>query len=53
MIGRPPIPDPMTTAIRSRLSSRTGRPESAMANCAAAIAKWIKVSIFLISFFST
>ncbi len=38
MMGRPPMPDPMTTAIRSRLSSRTGRPESSIANCAAAIA---------------
>ncbi len=50
--GRPPIPDPTTTAIRSRFSSLTGIPESSIAKRAAAIAKWMNVSIFLISFFS-
>ncbi len=38
MSGRPPIPDPTTTANRSRFSSVTGTPESSMANWAAAMA---------------
>ena len=50
--GRPPMPEPTTTAMRSRFASETGRPESSIAKCAAAIAKWMNVSIFLISFFS-
>jgi hypothetical protein len=38
MSGSPPIPDPTMTAIRSRFSSVTGRPESSIAKWAAPIA---------------
>ena len=38
MTFRPPIPEPITTAIRSRLPSVTGRPESSIAKWAAPIA---------------
>jgi hypothetical protein len=36
--GSPPMPEPMTTATRSRFPSLTGSPESSMAKWAAPIA---------------
>src|SRR5262249_12273640 len=48
----PPIPDAMNTPTRGARSGVTSSCESSIANCDAAIAYWMKMSIFLTSFFS-
>ena len=50
MVANPPIPEPMKTPTCGAFSGVMARPESAMANCEAAIAYWMKTSIFLTSF---
>src|SRR5260221_10467077 len=52
IVVNPPMPDAMKTPSRGASSGVTFRPESSIANCAAAIAYWMKTSIFLTSFFS-
>src|ERR1700719_3449899 len=52
IVVNPPMPDAMNTPTRGAFSGVTFRPESSIANCAAAIAYWMKTSIFLTSFFS-
>jgi len=52
MIGKPPIPEPITTPTSSAFVSSITRPASSTAIWLAAIAKWMKESLFLTSFFS-
>jgi hypothetical protein len=52
MVVNPPMPDAMNTPIRVALSAVTFSPESAIAQSEAAMANWMKMSIFLTSFFS-
>src|SRR5256885_7752616 len=52
MVVNPPMPDAMKTPTRSAFSFVIGTPASSIANCEAAIAYWMKTSIFLTSFFS-
>src|SRR5690349_14502923 len=52
MVVNPPIPDAMNTPTRGAMAGVTCSPESSIANCEAAIAYWMKTSIFLTSFFS-
>src|SRR6185503_13638413 len=52
MVVNPPIPDAMNTPIRRDSSGVTVSVASSIANCDAAIAYWMKTSIFLTSFFS-
>src|SRR5215813_1454319 len=52
MVVNPPIPDAMNTPTRGASSDVTSSCESSIANCDAAIAYWMKMSIFLTSFFS-
>ena len=52
MVVNPPIPDAMNTPTRGAISGVTFSPESSIANCDAAMANWMKTSIFLTSFFS-
>ena len=52
IVVNPPIPDAMNTPTFGAFSGVTTKPESSIANCAAAIAYWMKTSIFLTSFFS-
>src|SRR3954463_5207324 len=52
IVVNPPMPDAMNTPIRGATSGVTCSPESSTANCDAAIAYWMKTSIFLTSFFS-
>ena len=53
MVANPPMPDPMKTPTPVALAGVTCRPESSISNCAAAMAYWMKTSIFLTSFLST
>src|SRR5215208_7201816 len=53
IVVKPPIPDAMKTPTRGAMSGVTFSPESSIANCDAAMANWMKMSIFLTSFFST
>src|SRR5437868_11689298 len=48
----PPMPDAMKTPVRGARSGVISSRESTIANCDAAIAYWMKMSIFLTSFFS-
>ena len=52
MVVNPPMPEAMNTPTRARCSGVISKPESSIANCDAAIAYWMKMSIFLTSFFS-
>src|SRR6476646_6259355 len=52
MVVNPPMPEAMNTPIRVALSLVTFNPESAIAQSDAAMANWMKMSIFLTSFFS-
>src|SRR5258705_4688096 len=52
MVVNPPIPDAMNTPTRRESSGVTVSFASSIANCEAAIAYWMKMSIFLTSFFS-
>src|SRR6195952_2859066 len=52
MVVKPPMPDAMNTPTRVAMSGVILKPESSIANCDAAIAYWMKMSIFLTSFFS-
>src|SRR5215207_4006338 len=52
IVVKPPIPDAMKTPTRGAISGVTFSPESSIANCEAAMANWMKMSIFLTSFFS-
>ena len=52
IVVNPPMPDAMNTPRRGAFSRVTCSFESSIANCAAAIAYWMKTSIFLTSFFS-
>src|SRR6266851_396878 len=52
IVVNPPIPDAMNTPTRRDSSGVMVSPESSIANCDAAIAYWMKMSIFLTSFFS-
>ncbi len=45
IIGRPPMPEPILTPIRSALPGPTSRPESRKAWIPAAMPKWMKTSI--------
>jgi hypothetical protein len=49
---KPPMPEPMNTPTLAAIAGVIASFESSMANCAAAIAYWMKRSIFLMSFFS-
>src|SRR3954466_9303381 len=51
-VGTPPIPEAMNTPVRVAISALTFRFASSIANCDAAMASWMKMSIFLTSFFS-
>ncbi len=53
MVLNPPIPDAMNTPTRVAMSSVTDTPASSMANWEAAMAYWMKTSIFLTSFLLT
>src|SRR6185503_8893383 len=53
IVENPPMPDAMNTPTRSENSGATSSPESSMAIWEAAIAYWMKASIFLTSFLST
>ena len=53
MVANPPMPDAMNTPTRSRSPAPIASPASSTANCDAAIANWMKTSIFLTSFLST
>src|SRR5215218_4675693 len=53
IVVKPPMPDAMNTPTRGAMSGVTFSPESSIANCDAAMANWMKMSIFLTSFFST
>src|SRR5436190_12373510 len=52
IVVNPPIPEAMNTPTRVLFSAVTLKQASSIANCAAAIAYWMKTSIFLTSFFS-
>src|SRR5437773_3916862 len=52
IVVNPPIPDAMKTPVRGARSGVNSSRESSIANCDAAIAYWMKMSIFLTSFFS-
>src|SRR6476660_5451195 len=52
IVVNPPIPDAMNTPTRGLISGVISTRESSIANCDAAIAYWMKMSIFLTSFFS-
>jgi hypothetical protein len=52
MVLNPPMPDAMNTPTRGAMSSVTDKPASSIANCDAAMAYWMKMSIFLTSFLS-
>ncbi len=52
ILVNPPMPEAMNTPTRGALSWVTCSFESSIANCDAAIANWMKMSIFLTSFFS-
>src|SRR5262245_17520887 len=52
MVVNPPMPDAMKTPTRGARSGVISRRASSIANCDAAIAYWMKMSIFLTSFFS-
>src|SRR5438105_2978448 len=52
IVVNPPIPDAMNTPARGARSAVTFSRASSIANCDAAIAYWMKMSIFLTSFFS-
>src|SRR5262245_30052234 len=52
MVVNPPMPEAMNTPTRVLFSAVTLKQASSIANCAAAIAYWMKTSIFLTSFFS-
>ena len=52
MVVKPPIPEAMKTPTRGASSGVTTSAASSTANCDAAIAYWMKTSIFLTSFFS-
>src|SRR5262245_19630257 len=52
MVVNPPMPEAMKTPIRLLFSAVTLKQASSIANCDAAIAYWMKTSIFLTSFFS-
>src|SRR5437870_1363073 len=52
MVVNPPMPEAMKTPTRGASSLVTSSRESSIANCDAAIAYWMKMSIFLTSFFS-
>ena len=53
IVVNPPIPDAMNTPTRGAISGVTSSPASSTANCDAAIAYWMKTSIFLTSLRST
>ena len=53
MVANPPMPEPMKTPTLVALAGVICRPESSIANCDAAMAYWMKTSIFLTSFLST
>ncbi len=53
MLVNPPMPDPTNTPTLPALASVIVSLASSIANCDAAIAYWMKMSIFLTSFFST
>src|SRR6185503_17719813 len=52
IVVNPPMPEAMKTPTRSAFSFVIGTFASSIANCEAAIAYWMKTSIFLTSFFS-
>ena len=52
IVLNPPMPDAMNTPTRVAMSGVTFSRASSTANCEAAIANWMKTSIFLTSFFS-
>src|SRR6266446_170136 len=52
MVLNPPMPEPMDTPTAGAVSGVTVSDASSIANCDAAIAYWMKASIFLTSFFS-
>ena len=52
MVVNPPMPEPMNTPTFGAFSGVIGSFESSIANCDAAMAYWMKTSIFLTSFFS-
>src|SRR5919201_3653426 len=52
IVVNPPMPDAINTPTRGPSAGVTLRPASSIANCDAAIAYWMKTSIFLTSFFS-
>src|SRR5216684_3476664 len=52
IVVNPPMPDAMNTPTRGPSAGVTSSCESSIANCEAAIAYWMKMSIFLTSFFS-
>ena len=53
MVMNPPMPEPMKTPMSGAFVRGDRRaPQSSIANCEAAMAYWMKRSIFLISFFS-
>ena len=53
MVVNPPMPEPMNTPTSRAFSGVIVSLASSIANCDAAIAYWMKTSIFLTSFFST
>src|SRR6266853_1330827 len=53
IVVNPPMPDAMYTPTRGASSGVNVNAASSTANCDAAIAYWMKTSIFLTSFFST
>ena len=53
IVLNPPMPDAMKTPVRVACSGLTVSFASAIANSVAAIASWMKTSIFLTSFLST
>ena len=53
IVANPPMPEAMKTPTREAFPGPIARPESSIANCEAAMAYWMKTSIFLTSFFST
>src|SRR3984893_4895961 len=52
IVVNPPMPEAMNTPTDGASTDVTTRPASSTANCDAAIAYWMKTSIFLTSFFS-
>ena len=53
MLVNPPMPEPTNTPTFAAFASVIASFASSIANCEAAIAYWMKTSIFLTSFFST